>query len=305
MTYSATAFQLTHLLQRTYRRLKVARSSIATGGSATTIADTKLLDILGDSNEDDFLNNWTVIVVKDAGGAGADPEGKFNRISDYDDAGTITVPDTLTTAVAAGDRYMYVSPDFPLYDTIEFINDALVSLGHVPVVDTTLTTASNQTEYTLPIGINHHNIVNIEIQGITTDANDNRYYELQNWQVIPAASGTQETLVIPQLAADYDIRITYLGFHPRVDLYDDYISKYIHPEVAVSACVAHALQWYNSQRGGSDQYWKQREDRAWNQLDIARSMYPIVLPVERVEGFPAYNNASLASSDPPTTVSLL
>jgi hypothetical protein len=289
MAYSATQFQLTHLLQRVFRRLKVARMSTATGGTATTIVDTKLVDYLGDSNEDDYLNNWTVIVVRDAGGAAADPEGKFERVSDYDDGGTITTA-TLTTAVAAGDTYMYISPDFPLFDMIEVVNDALISLGNIVAVDTSLTSAANQTEYSLPVALKGNQLLNVEVQGITTDSNDNRYVPVPNWKIVPAAPGSAATLVLPQLTSGYTIRISYLGLHPRVSAYADYISEYIHPEVAVSACVAHALQWYNTQRGGADKFWLQREDRAWNQLDIIKQTYPIVLPAGQVQGFPHWSN---------------
>lgn len=83
MAYSQTQFQLTHLMQKAYRRVANVRTSTATGGSTTTIVDEKLLDYLEDSNEDDYLNNWTVFVVTDSAGAGADPEGKFSIISDY------------------------------------------------------------------------------------------------------------------------------------------------------------------------------------------------------------------------------
>ena len=296
MAYSASAFQLTHLLQRMYRRLKVARLSQATGGSITTIVDTKLVDYLGDSNEDDYLNNWTAIIVRDAGGAGADPEGKFDRISDYDDAGTITVPSTLTTAVAAGDTYMYISPDFPLYDMIEVVNDALQSehIGNVPVPDTSLTTVDNQTEYTLPSALITDNaLLDVEFQGITTDANNNRYSPIPGWRIVPSGTGgTAGTLVVPQFASGYKLRLTYLGLHPRVNAYSDYISEYIPRPLAVAACVAHALEWYNTQRGGSDKYWLQREDRAWNQLDLAKRMTPVVLPPRRMQGFPHWGNTT-------------
>ena len=290
MAYSATAFQLTHLLQRVFRRLKVARMSKATGGSTTTIVDTKLAEYLGDSNEADYLNNWTAIIVKDAGGAGADPEGKFDTISDHDGINTITLPNSLTTAVAVGDTYMYISPDFPLLDMIEVVNDALVSLGNIAAVDISLASAANQTEYSLPVALKGNQLLNIEVQGITTDSNDNRYYQVSNWSITPAVPGTAATLLLPQLASGYTIRITYLGMHPRVSAYADYISEYIHPEVAAAACVAHALQWYNTQRGGSDKFWLQREDRAWNQLDIVKQSYPIVLPAGRVQGFPHWSN---------------
>src|ERR1043165_2049086 len=188
MAYSPTQFQLTHLLQRVFRRLKVARTSKATGGSTTTIVDTKLLEYLSESNEDDYFNNWTAIIVKDAGGAGAAPEGEFNRISDFvASTETITVPDAFTAAVASGDTYMYVSPDFPLYDMLEVVNDALVSLGNIVAVDTSLTTANNQTEYTLPVALKGNRLLNVEMQGITTDSNDNRYYPIPNWQLVPSA----------------------------------------------------------------------------------------------------------------------
>lgn len=284
MAYSATSFQLTHLLQRAYRRLKVAKTSIATGGSTTTIVDTKLLDYLAESNEDDILNGGSVIVVRDAGGSGAAPEGVFERITDYDDSGTVTFA-AVSAAIAAGDTYMYITRDFPIYDMLEVVNDSLVFLGKIPRVDTSLTTANNQTEYTLPVGLKGGKIIRVEVQGTTTDANDNQYTQVVNWRIVDSDPGSSATLVIPQLQSGYTLRLTYYGYHPRINSYDDYISEYIHPELAVSSVVAHALEWYNSQRSGADDYWKQREDRAWNQLDIAKSTYPIRLPVKQIQGF--------------------
>jgi len=290
MAYDPNSFQLTHLLQKAYRRLKVVRTSTATGGSTTTIADTKLVDDLGDSNEDDVLNRGTVIIVKDA--AGAAPEGEFNRISDYDDAGTITVPSawSASSSVASGDTYMNISPDFPLFDMIEIVNDALVYLGRIPKVYSSLTTAANQTEYTLPVALKGIDLTDIEIQGILTDANDNRYVPISGWKITPALPGSTGLLTLPQFASGYILRVGYPGLHPRVSAFSDYISEYIHPELATACVRAHALQWYNDQRGGDD-VMKQKEDRAWNQLDIAKAMYPIKNPIARVSAFPHWNEA--------------
>jgi hypothetical protein len=112
---------------------------------------------------------------------------------------------------------------------------------------------------------------------------------ITGWKITPADPGSTAILTLPQLASGYTLRISYPGLHPVVDGYADYVSEYIHPELATSAVVAHALQWYNSQRSGADDYWKQREDRAWNQLDIAKATYPIALPVSRVQGFPHWS----------------
>lgn len=304
MAYSPTAFQVSHLLQRTFRKLKGARTSVSTAtGTATTLVDTRLVDILSDSNEDDYLNNWTLIITKDAGGAGASPEGKFNRISDYDDAGIKTVPDTLTDAPAAGDKYMYISPDFPLYDMLEVMNDALVSLGWVPVVNSSITTAAGQTEYALPLTVKGNDLLDVELQGILSDANDNRYTKVSDWQIVPAAGGSTGLLVIPQFAAGYLLRLTHLGLHPAVSLYDDYINEYIHPELAVAVFTAHALEWYNTQASGKDEFWLRREDRAWNQLDIAKAMFPIILPQRRFQNFPSFGRSELIDKFPPLTFS--
>lgn len=286
MAYSATDFQLTHLLQKAYRRLKVARTSTATGGSTTTIVDTKLIDYLGDSNEDDVLNGGSIIIVKDT--AVAAPEGEYSRISDYDDAGTITTS-TLTAAVASGDTYMYISPDFPLLDMIEVANDALVYLGRIPKVYSTILSVANQTEYALPVALKGVKLTDIELQGTLTDSDDNQYTPITGWKITPALPGSTGLLTIPQFAAGYILRIGYPGIHPRVSTFSDYISEFIHPELATACVTAHALQWYNSQRSGADDYWKSREDRAWNQLDIAKRDYPIQMPVARVPGFPHWS----------------
>lgn len=303
MAYSQTQFQLTHLLQRVYRRLKVARTMIATGGSTTTIVDTNLADYLAESNEDNYLDNWTAIVIRDAGGSGAAPEGEFNRISDFvASTGTITVPAAWsgTSEVASGDRYMIASPDFPLNDMIEIVNDALVSLGNIPVPNTSLTTADNQTEYTLPVALTGSQLLDLEVQGDTDDANDNQYAQITNHQIVPpTAPGATGTLVIPQLGSGYTIRVTYLGLHPRVQDFDDDISSYIHPELAVAVCVAHALQWYNTIRGGTDKYFLSREDRAWNQYEITKQNYPVVIPDRRVQGFPHWTDYGIDLQDSP------
>lgn len=295
MAYDSNAFQLTHLLQKAYRRLKVARTSTATGGTATTIVDTKLPDYLADSHENDILNGGTAIIIQDAGGAGASPEGKFSRISDYTATstdGTITI-DNVTDAPASGDRYMYISPDFPLLDMIEVVNDALVFLGRIPKVYSSLSTVANQTEYTLPVALKGVPLTDIELQGNLSDSDDNRYVPLPAgaYKITPALPGSTGLLTIPQLAAGYILRIGYPGVHPRVSTYSDYISEYIHPELATASVVAHALEWFNAQRGGGDDFLKQREDRAWNKLDIAKANHPINRPVTRLPGFPHWEGS--------------
>lgn len=281
MAYSATDFQLTHLLQQGFRKLRNTRISTATGGSTTTIVDSKLIDYLGDSNEDDILNGGTVILIKDAAGAGAAPEGEIRYIDDYTSStGTITFT-AMTAAPASGDTYMLVSKDFPLYDMLEVVNDALAYLGQIaPTPDTSLTTVAAQTEYTLPIALQGAQILNVTYQDSGTDRN----IPIDDWYVKPASAGSTAILVIPDISASRILEITYLAVHPKVSAYSDYINKAIYPEVAVRSFVAHAWEWLNHNSGSADDLSRSTEDRAWNQLDIAMSKNRLNLPMRRIVG---------------------
>lgn len=288
MAYSPTQLQLTHVLQQLYRRLG-GKVVLATGGSTTTAVDTKLADELADGNEDDIYNGGTIVVIEDAGGASASPEGQFSRITDYvASTTTITFSPAMTAAIASGDRIMIAPQEFPLYDMSEVVNDALKNLGDIPVVDTSLTTSDNKTEYSLPLAIKGQQILNVEMQGITTDSDNNQYMGVSNWRTVDALPGSTGTLVLPQLPSGYTIRITYLGKHPRVDAYDDYISEYYHPELVHAAVFVHALQWRNDNdavAGGADQSKLALEQKAWSQYDRARITHPVDLPKRRQQGF--------------------
>jgi hypothetical protein len=292
MAYSATAFQLTQILQTLYRRLGATVTLATTGGSTTTILDTKLTAQLAEGNVDDFVNGGTIIIIEDAGGANAAPEGEFSRITDYvASSNTFTFSPAMTSAPAVGDRFMFIDDTFPLYDMLEVVNDALRYLGEVPTVNTSITTEANKTEYTLPIALKGEQLLNVEVQGSLNDSDDNQYVPVRGWDIIPSAGGTAGTLVLPQIAAGYTVRLTYLGFHPRVDVFDDYINEYF-PRELVNACVfAHAIQWRNDQnsiqgQNAVDNALLGLEQKAWSQLDRARILHPITISPRRVEGFP-------------------
>lgn len=292
MAYSATAFQLTRILQVLYRRLG-ATVTLATGGSTSTAIDTKLTAQLAEGNVDDMTNGGTIIVIDDT--AGAVPEGEISRLTDYvASSTTFTFSPAVTAAIAAGDRFMIIDDTFPLYDMIEVVNDALRYLGKFPQVDVSITTAANQTEYDLPIALKGYELLNVELQGVTTDSNDNRYIPVPNWEIIPAAGGLAGTIILPQFATGYIVRLTYLGQHPRVSAYADYINEYL-PRELVNACVfAHAIQWRNDQnsiqgQNAVDNALLGLEQKAWGQFDRARILHPIVIPPRRVEGFPHWS----------------
>lgn len=294
MTYSPTQLQLTHVLQTLYRRVG-GRVLLATGGSVTTVIDTKLIDDLAENNEDDLFNGGTVVVIRDAAGANAAPEGEFSRITDYEaSTGTITFSPAVTVAIASGDRVIIAPADFPLYDVVEVVNEALQNLGDIPLINTSLTTVADQAEYTIPIALKGRELLDVQIQGTTNDSDNNQYYQLPTWEIVPATSGTAETLVIPTLSAGYIIRLTYLGKHSRVSAYDDPINEYFHPELVHAAVLAHVLQWRNDASlisGGADQSLLGLEQKAWSQYDRARFEHPSEIRPRRVQGFPMFGKS--------------
>src|SRR3990167_6302277 len=74
----------------------------ATGGSVTTVIDTNRPE----EDEPEDFEDGTIIILRDSAGAGAAPEGEFSRVTAYaPGTTTFTTADTLTAAVASGDRY--------------------------------------------------------------------------------------------------------------------------------------------------------------------------------------------------------
>jgi hypothetical protein len=294
MAYSATDYQLTRVLQNFYARVG-GKVTLATGGSTTTAIDTKLSAELESENIDDIFNGGTLVVIEDAGGAAAAPEGEFSRITDYvASTTTLTFSPALTATVASGDRILIAPPDFPVYDMIEVIGRALRDLSEVPKYNTSITTADNQTEYTLPVAVKGGRILKVEIQGITTDANDNRWIEIPYWVEEYAAAGTAGVLRIKQYTSGYNIRITYKKWHPRVTAFSDYIDEYYHPTLVDAAVFAHALQWRNDtdrMAGGADPEKAALEQKAWTLYDRAKMEHTPSLPPKNFSPYPSWQQS--------------
>lgn len=291
MAYSNTKFQLTHLLQAAWKTMGQSQMWKVTGGSATTVINTAWAGIEEAVYEDndDALINGTVVVAEDAGGAGADPEGRFGRITAYDAASSTITCDSLTGSVAVNDKVAIASPLLPLQDMIELANQALLSLGDFDLFDTSLSFAANQTEYTMPSVIRQKPL-RVQVQTLDT-ANNNQWRNVNSWDVRPATAGQNWTLVLPQSTVGRLIAIKYRILHPKLTAYDSDILEVIHPELAKASLVAHAYQYINNKLGGSNEYLVSRENAAWQELEIARAKFPVEKEVGQVRGLPHWGKA--------------
>ena len=253
MTYSPfpTSFQLTHLLQRVYDKLEQTKGITATGGTTSTIIDTTLSADYQDFSD---FDGAYCFIERDAGGANAAPEGEYAKVTGYATS-TKTLSfaaSSFTVAPASGDRVLIAQGSlFPFNDVLRKCNIALQNLGDVVNINTSLTTASNQTEYTVPSGVPYRSIVDVRYQYNTGDSNDNEYKSLR-YKIIPDSSigGANAIIEIEQVDSGRTLQIWSIRPHATLSSYADPISIDIHPSLAVAAC---ALEAANINRQASAQ----------------------------------------------------
>ena len=235
------SYNLFDLTYRVARELNALREGTATGGSATTVIDTVYL-----THDDDFWNGGTVWITYDAGGAGGSPEGKWGRITDHDNATKkITFTPTVTDAIVATDLYAVADVQFPRDTIVSQINRSLSDMGRVVYTDTTtITTADNQTEYTLPTGLAAGDLKEVWLQTEDSDADDNRWTIVKNWYIQVTATGTAEELIFQyQYASGYAIKLVYVAPHPELSLYTDKLSETVPLNNIVYPAVLNLLRW--------------------------------------------------------------
>ena len=269
------SYTLSTLLVDLYAELGQLTVSTATGGTTATIVDSKQANKHGD--EDSV--SWAAFIIEDS--AGAAPEGEMALVTSYtDSSGTFTsAASSYTVAPAAGDVYGFTNDFYPYYDMIRAVNRALKSLGEIPQVDTTtLDTAAAQTEYAYDTTWKRSPPFRVDYQGKTTDANDNQWLEVAEWEYIPAAAGSDGLLVIPQLPASRGIRVWYNGVHPILNTYEDAVYEGFPDQLVLAACVEKALVWQNSRMMGGDDFLLQRLNDARQDLSIARASYQMWKP---------------------------
>ena len=260
------AFTLSNLLVGAFQGLgQMTIGNKATGGSTTTVIDSTQAN----TARDNAWKNGAMFITRDAGGAGALPEGQYQRISAFtNSSGTFTVETAFSTAVAAGDIYGYTSPYYPLRQMQELANDALRALGDVDLVDTTtLDTVTGDTEYAAAVTWKRSRPLRVDIQTATGDAQDNQWVEWPSFEWVPAQAGSTGLIIFPDYpTASRDVRVWYRGAHPALLDYDDVVHDSFDPELVVLQLVVKALEWQNGRSGGTDEYLLQRLGDARQEL---------------------------------------
>jgi hypothetical protein len=290
MALDTNRYQLTHLLQDAWYRLGQLKKWNATSGSQTTAVNALWAGVEEQTFEDDdpALIYGTVVVIRDAGGLHAAPEGEMSMITDYDSASQTATIDSLSAGISVGDKIGIASPLFPLEDMVELANLAIQKLGEIDTPEY-INVQANTISYSLPSTVRSRPVLIRYISPITTIPPR----VLSGWSVMPDFPSTNLVLSVPRGIVENGGRyeVFWRTPHPKLTAFDSNISEFINPELALCALVAEAYQWYNNQLGGSNQYMLQRENKALQDLEAALVKYPIQRIAGHVNGFPHWRNS--------------
>jgi len=267
---------------RVARALGIVTEGVATGGSTSTLIDTRVL-----TQAVDYWNGGTVWVLRDSAEGGAAPEGEFARVTAFS-GGTDTATlgpvsagsgTALTASIASGDRYAIGKRRYPIHQIIQKVNEELVNMGSVAVTDTTtLDTTAAQTEYTLPLAAGK-DLREVWIQGKVGDTNDNRWVLARNWYIQRTSAGTQDVLVVPaQYVTSRDIKLVYADEHPMLDDASDAISDMVHMDRLVYGATTKLLMWRKQKVGSGDPTLNEQLAYYIAKDQEAKQKYPIRVP---------------------------
>lgn len=254
----------------------VSVDTTATGGSTTTIVDTKRTEA------DDLWNGGTAFAMESS---------EYSKVTDYVlSTHTITVSPAFSQVMVSGNRYALAKKRYPLDIIVQQINRALQSLGSIAVTDTdSIVTVTSQTEYDLPVEASY-DLRQVWFQTNTTSSTDNEWVNLHNWSVQPGDIGVGNVLVLHSgLDGGYKLKLVYTGKHPTVYSATDEISESVYIDRLVASAVVNCMTWL---------YQKTNDITVMQQLTAARQKqaeadqrYPMRLPHRTTKLLTLSNNS--------------
>lgn len=242
----------------------------ATGGSTTTVVDTIL------SLDTDVKANGSILIFETTDGLA--PQGEIKRVAS-NTANTYTTA-AYSAAVGAGDLYAYIAKDFNVYELLPMINIALRNkVPPIGLKDTSITTAASQREYALPTAVKEGSIRAVYEQTNTGDSNDNQWAARYDWEVHPAAANSTGLLVFQkQPTSGRTIRIDYIGRHPKITAFTDYLHESVRPELFKAALKFTLDSSRNEEAIASQDGYRDLYNAARDEWNEALLRYPVWQP---------------------------
>ena len=266
-----TTRTLGELVYRTLLKTGQGWEGVATSGSTTTIIDTVFLKQADDHWGGTGENTGAAYIVATTDGLA--PQGEYGRVTDFDNATNKATIDTLSAAVGAGDIYMLSMPLFPLHMVLEHINRAMQETGPRTLVDTSISTAAGQSEYTLPD--TNIKLKKVDIETVTGDANRNEWRSLGSWTIEKTAGGSADTLIFPYvLSSGRTLRLTYTQFPVRLSVYGDKLDEGYPFEIIVARAALFLMRAVFMELQNTDPNMKNKIALLQDDLDRLEEMSP-------------------------------
>lgn len=210
---------------------------IATGGGTTSVICTTLTD----KYEDDTPVDGTLIVVRDAGGASAAPEGEFGVISAYaQSSNTFTVP-TMTAAVAAGDSIMFIKKKYPLEAWRLVLKGVLRDLW-IKQEYSSITIVDGTEEYDVPVGQKFDQAPRLYIKPTASDILEP--VPSGTYTIFPTAAGSAAKLRFTTVPDAGTLYFVYDTNPANVYAYSDVIHERLAPSLVEHRLAYEMLKWY-------------------------------------------------------------
>lgn len=187
---------LIEMMLEAARYMGVVREGTATGGSTTTLIDTAL------DEPASYFTKGTLWVLSGTN------SGLCQVIKSFNES-TLTLPATLTAAIAAGNTYAIATSEYPKHKLKQAV---LTILRYAPILktDDSLDVLANTEEYSLPSGVS--NIKRVEVAGSTSSPyqfTPNHFWKEWNGKVV-FESGKEPS------ETGYPIRLWYEGEHGEI-----------------------------------------------------------------------------------------
>jgi hypothetical protein len=284
------AYTLFDIAYRVARELSIVHEGTATSGSTTTTVDNIFLK---DRFPDDHFKAGTIFIIYVASHVPfpphAPPEREWARITDFAESTGMVTHVALTAAVGAGDRYAVCNPEYTI-DTIIQNTNAILSELEIPNVDiSTIDTAENTTEYTLPTGVLDQN-VKVWIQRSTV-TNQNLWIEYHDWYIAETVTGTAKKLIFRhQPPEPWDVKLEYWLPHPALYLNTEKLAESLNINRIVAEAALKCLLWKKAQKAQDDPILDQRITELMGRVVILRSKYPNKKPEIKLANYGLTNN---------------
>ena len=258
-----------------------SRTGLATGGTTTTVLDTRR------GEADNVFKGGTALILSTTDDAA--PKKEARTISVWAKTGGVATVDTAFTAtLTVGDRYMFVLPKYPLDWMVDKINSVLTKERIVAIDDTTLDIVAEQTEYALPAGYDRSNLRQVWIE-TNDDANKPEWMRCMNWHV--EYNGTTHLLILDtriETSIDNrlngnDIKLIATPYHGNIYAMTDEIDDLIHLDRLAWPALEEILVDELARNTG-DKYIQQRLNWAINRGENVISKHPIALPEWQIKG---------------------